>query len=335
MRIFKFPSFSLLWLLALEILLRAFVVNPGDLDTWSYSHTGLGDLPPNRNFIASENPFLPYRVVTNSLGLRNSEDVSLVKPAGKIRILTIGDSFTFGPYVNNQDTYPSKLEQILKQKYPEVEVLNAGIPGYTLKDELEYLEEKGVKLNPDVIVVGVYIADLSRYGASSQAIFSRAQHQRTEARWGWLLKLARKSAILAEVRQLAKNWTLPKVQKDIKPTTAPDQSDLQFLPAYLEDLKGLLKLADDQHIKLLYLFLPAYIQEVENSTYFPQVKIIEKFPADRPKLDLLPIFQANPYPKSLYLMPLNSHLSAFGNEIVASAAAEKIKEILSQNPESN
>lgn len=53
-------------------------------------------------------------VSVNSLKLRDIE----IKPkeANEYRILCLGDSFTFGLGVNDNETYPRILEQILRQK---------------------------------------------------------------------------------------------------------------------------------------------------------------------------------------------------------------------------
>ena len=57
----------------------------------------LGDLRVRDNSIWRIQPDLPYRVITNSQGLRGKGDVSFPKSASKRRLLCLGDSFTFGP----------------------------------------------------------------------------------------------------------------------------------------------------------------------------------------------------------------------------------------------
>src|SRR5215468_3569441 len=46
---------------------------------------------------------------TNSKGLRGTRDFPYVKDKDKLRILILGDSFTFGDEVSDDETYPAHL----------------------------------------------------------------------------------------------------------------------------------------------------------------------------------------------------------------------------------
>ncbi len=116
----------------------------------------LGDLRPNHDAIWPMDPEMPYRVVTNSQGLRRNSDLPFPRPRDKTRILCIGDSFTFGPYLNGLDCYP----QLAESRGRNVEVINAGISGYTLCDEYSYFEERGRFIEPDIVVLQVLDNDL-------------------------------------------------------------------------------------------------------------------------------------------------------------------------------
>jgi lysophospholipase L1-like esterase len=72
------------------------------------------------------------------------------------RILILGDSVTFGVGVDSSDTFSSLLEA----KLGDVEVINAGVNGYTTYNELQYFLEKGTSLNPDLVVVAVCLNDV-------------------------------------------------------------------------------------------------------------------------------------------------------------------------------
>ncbi len=87
-------------------------------------------------------------ISTNNLHLRNREIT------GKEKILVLGDSFTFGVGVNDNQTYPAVLERALKK-----EVINAGVMGYGTDQELLYLKERGLALKPDLLVLGFFIGN--------------------------------------------------------------------------------------------------------------------------------------------------------------------------------
>jgi lysophospholipase L1-like esterase len=92
-------------------------------------------------------------VVTNQKGLRGPEVGP--KLEGTIRILAIGDSFTFGVGAQQEETWPARLER----RMPNAQVLNAGAPGFGVPDEVAWFEAHGVDLHPDVVVVAVFLAN--------------------------------------------------------------------------------------------------------------------------------------------------------------------------------
>jgi hypothetical protein len=90
----------------------------------------------------------------NSQGFRDRE-FSLNKPPNTIRILAMGDSFTYGWYVNLNDTWPKKLEHLLNEKDNEskFEVLNLGIPGYDIWNVANLFIKKAYKYEPDALII--------------------------------------------------------------------------------------------------------------------------------------------------------------------------------------
>ena len=71
------------------------------------------------------------------------------------RILTLGNSCTFGWGVGDKNTYPRKLEALLNEQTTGkcVEVINAGIPGYSSFQGRRYFEEDLIRLAPDVVLI--------------------------------------------------------------------------------------------------------------------------------------------------------------------------------------
>lgn len=90
-----------------------------------------------------------FRVNTNALGLRGPE---ITPKAGRVRILCIGDSTTFGQYVEDDEAWPAQLQAILDPGRTRVDVVNAGLIGATSFQGLSYLIHRGFDLEPDIIV---------------------------------------------------------------------------------------------------------------------------------------------------------------------------------------
>jgi hypothetical protein len=81
----------------------------------------------------------------------------VAKPAGTLRVLGAGDSFAFGSTFP-RGIYLEVLEELLAGSgLPfKVEVLNAGVPGYSTHQELGHLKKFGLRFAPDVVVLGLF-----------------------------------------------------------------------------------------------------------------------------------------------------------------------------------
>jgi lysophospholipase L1-like esterase len=122
--------------------------------SFSYRPDFFGDQPPGRDEIRYDHPDLPYRLITNSQGLRDTEETAM--PKSKQRVLVLGDSYTFGPYLPNADTYPAQLERLDDSR----EILNAGVAGYTIADEVALFQERAKYTEPDITLLQVLDNDV-------------------------------------------------------------------------------------------------------------------------------------------------------------------------------
>ncbi len=94
----------------------------------------------------------------NSLGLRGDEVPP--KARGEYRILSLGESSTFGWHVAEDETYSSLLGSSLPSAEGRpVRVINAGAAGYTLFQGVTYLERRGLALEPDMVMIYFGIND--------------------------------------------------------------------------------------------------------------------------------------------------------------------------------
>ena len=160
-----------LWVLVSSLLLTEVVVRLADLapplhdpDSWLV-----------------EDPVLPYRPAPgsryrgrtrtdefdfdyrhNRLGFRD-EDHEIAKPEGTVRIVALGDSFTYGWGADYEATWLRRIETTLDSRPDRrgpVEVIKLGIPGYHPRTELLVWEHHGRGYDPDLVVVGVGAGDV-------------------------------------------------------------------------------------------------------------------------------------------------------------------------------
>lgn len=97
-----------------------------------------------------DNNFVAYYI--NEKGYRG-RNFSVVKPSGTIRIIFYGGSATFDVNLPEGQDWPHRVEAILRQSgYPQVEVINAGIPGHASWDSFGRLFSEGHLFKPDYVV---------------------------------------------------------------------------------------------------------------------------------------------------------------------------------------
>lgn len=90
---------------------------------------------------------------TGQSGLRRADPRP--RQPNTVRVLILGDSLTWGFGVADEETFVVRLETLLATTYPEldIQVLNGGVPGYSTADQLAFLQSRGARLKPDLVIV--------------------------------------------------------------------------------------------------------------------------------------------------------------------------------------
>ncbi len=92
----------------------------------------------------------------NSDGLRDTEYP--VSKGDEYRIIVLGDSLTFGWGVQEEETFAAIIEEDMNSVYP-TEVINFGTGNYNTEQEVNLFIEKGLKYDPDKVVLFYFIND--------------------------------------------------------------------------------------------------------------------------------------------------------------------------------
>ena len=129
-----------------------------------------------RQILAAGGVFM-HSAEINDLGFRGQLPDPELDGDGGLRVVCLGDSFTFGWGVEDADTYPVQLEAALEELLAArvagdtadsgprrspvgAEVLNVGLPGYNTWQEHRLYEKLVRPMAPDVVVLGWYLNDL-------------------------------------------------------------------------------------------------------------------------------------------------------------------------------
>jgi len=102
---------------------------------------------------------LVFQIRVGPKGFRG-QDFPAQKPLGELRIACLGDSRTIGEGLDEEATYPSRLESILRNRWPtRVRALNLGADGWSSYQGLQLLRTKAISYSPDVAVFAFGIND--------------------------------------------------------------------------------------------------------------------------------------------------------------------------------
>ncbi len=229
---------------------------------------------------------------TNSRGLRDKE-YKLNKTEGIKRIVVLGDSFTWGFGVNNDEIYTERLESIL----PNTEVINLGVTAYQLWQEIIYLKREGIKYHPDIVIVGFSLNDIWRESNRKRNLDSNAnvgiemisEQSNTESYFFILRQylkkyIIQKSALCTFINdRINTNKSLVKslAYLGIKPPlTGFEKLDMNITPALREypnslvqsweatksELRQLKRITADLGIRLIIVSIPS-VQSIQEKTF--------------------------------------------------------------------
>ena len=98
----------------------------------------------------------PIAWTINADGLRSDREVP--PRSARYRIMTYGDSETFGWALDLEDTFQRRIEAL----DPDVEVLNMGVPGYNIANIADYLEKTIDRFRPDRVIYLSHKNDFDR-----------------------------------------------------------------------------------------------------------------------------------------------------------------------------
>lgn len=266
-------------------------------------------------------------VSTNAKGLRTLREIPYSKPAGKRRLVAIGDSYTFGMDGEDQEIWPVLLEESLDQW----EVVNLGVFAYGIDQQLIMLQEEGLKYSPDIVVVGFYEDDATRAMLafrdfakprfqvvndrlvltnvpvpSPEEILSRYQHRDPPSyAWHWLQQRLRRRGAFGQM------------------SSTEYSSERSALSRAI--LRQMQQEVSNCGAKMLVVFIPEDIYRESEKFVLRDELATWSTKLGYAFLDLQPILKT--FAKQEMRSPLSGHFNPLGNVIATQAIREKLTEL--------
>lgn len=320
-------------------------------------------VPPKPLHIVTDAPYLyglnPSENDTSAQGTRD-DVVAIPKPKGTFRVLVLGDSLAYGSGIPKDKTFPNRLESLLREKFNNAEVVNAGVSGYTPYNELQYYLTEGRKFESDLVVVAfcmndvvnprLHWGDAPSVKIPEEAIPNReydANHilplinQREDQRKRTSQSLLQRSelyrALAPRLSRLFASKNEPRFPTYI---TGEDTISIEVLmdtsspeSRWLKSMYDRLHAATtDDRVPLVIVLFPLAYQLDANYPFIPQRQIADYCnQAAIPCLDLLPSFRQHPQ-EDTFLLNHSSfydiwHLTESGHDL----SARELERFLQEN----
>ena len=280
--------------------------------------------------------------VSNSLGYRSPE-FSLQKSADTFRIVCFGDSSTFGIGVKMEDTWPFQLQGMLQRQQvgesQRIEVINAGVPGYTSHQGLQYMRQEIDRLQPDLVMASYANNDFWHWDQQTDE-----QHAERLNSSNGIRNYVRKSRLIQLIDSMMNSLTRPKqsaAESQGSPNShwaqaatdsyfEPEQAWVKRVPleAFRKNINLMADLCQSRRLPLVLVKWPD--QPLAGGRWSPRIAYhdaLEQVAAERRLrvADVVKQFQNRSWSVHTYVPNDIVHVNRDGNTLAAIAAAEAIQ----------
>jgi lysophospholipase L1-like esterase len=248
----------------------------------------------------------------NSRGFRDAEIPP--KTPDRYRIVVVGDSFTAGNGIEEQERFSNLIGQFLGPSY---EVLNFGRPAENMGEHLRGLEE-ALEVSPDFVLLQLFINDFETARMLRPAIQPLLPPRIHQALEGSSLFYQLVNGEWAHMQGLVGEWyTYPSyMAANLKDPNSPN-SVLTSMR-----LRTFFERARSAHLGVGAVLFPAANEMGRYGSRYPFGYLHERVwyicaEEHVPCLDLLPAFSKIRDPRTMFVSPFDAHPNAMANRHAA------------------
>jgi lysophospholipase L1-like esterase len=252
-------------------------------------------------------------VVINSDGFRDNDYA--VERNQKYRIAVLGDSLTFGWGVEKEETFEVLLEEMLSETRP-TELINFGHGNYNTQQQVNLFKEKGLKYNPDKVVVFYFIND--------------AEVTPERSSWLWVSRLRSVTFLWSRARGLMSRAKPGQTFESFYAALYED--DQPGFIAVKESFLELQGISEEHGMELQVVMLPE-LHNLENYPFSDEYAKVTTFLRENgiPVIDLTDSFAGYEDPVELWVALDDAHPNALAHRMIAEYSRSFLEQLKSVN----
>ena len=277
---------------------------------------------------------LSEHIQINSFGARDHEFDD--KDEDRLRIVALGDSFTFGYGVELEDAFVEQLETLLGQRGRPAEVFNLGVGSYQMWHHVEQLNRRVSALEPDLVLIAFFfddlIAPLKPAVVQVQNPFQeRVKDKFTGSKlWNTLRNIG--NSIEFSYRHQRGYDYLNSIEErrayiderlaDYR-VLQTGERDAQIRPGVVSAARQIRSWSVENDVPVFSVYLPDASQVHQPERQYANRLLTEVLSRESmPWLDTTAAFEAQPELEPLFLFPLDAHTSPAGHRLIARTIAD-------------
>jgi lysophospholipase L1-like esterase len=237
-------------------------------------------------------------------------------------VLVVGDSYTWGYAVAEEEAFPQTAERLLNERgHPEAEVINGGIPDYNSRQERQLLERLMPIYRPDAVFLAYVVNDAE----PSTAMPTHPNEVYRHAKSWFLTELAERAN-----RRLFRRRVIPS-NKDTAGASyldGFDQDSLKWRDSK-EAIRGMHEICAAARVPFTVLIMPDFTQVFDDRyAWRPIHEAVASWGRDLDirVFDLLNTFRGEDH-QSLWV-PWDGHPNAEAHRRIAEFLVARIREDL-------
>lgn len=252
---------------------------------------------------------------------------NLKKGEGVVRVVVVGDSFTWGVGIQPQDAYPDRMHVAVSKdtSVERYEVVNFSRPGWNTPGEVHALERNLEELQPDLLLLGYSLNDAEESGGRRHRRLRR-QLEKYEPQMSGLRWLYRASRAY---RLLHSKWQGRRSRRLLVSYYRSLYNQGKGWRDTIRAMRRLRELATAHEIDLQMVIFPIFDSQLDHRYSYRELHHLAQNTAEEigiPVFDLLPVFE--PYDaRRLAVIPFTD---AHPNELAHRIAADAILQHLAR-----